>query len=396
MSVLEKSLSHLRRVFPIEKFLYTEMNVFALIILVLIFFNVNRRTDKYMVEQRLFLALIGTDALILILDSAMWLLDGKPGNFVRVFYLLITACYYALNPVICLLWTFYADYQIFRSEKHLRKLLLPMSVPIFVNLILSFLSIPKGYLFAIDADNIYSRGSIFYIMVAISFFYLMYTLILLIRRQSKVQQNAFFPMLLFAFPPVVGAIVQTRFYHVSLIWVCVTISIFIVFINIQNHQLYTDYLTGLFNRRELDNYLHQIQGYTEERLLAGLMIDLDSFKSINDLYGHDVGDEALRCAAKILKSTFRKNDFIARYGGDEFVVLMDVTEVSALNRAVLRLKENIKQFNAQKAVPYTLSLSVGYDLYTPMPGFTLQKFLKHLDGLMYQEKQKRNVLLEVM
>jgi diguanylate cyclase (GGDEF)-like protein len=227
-------------------------------------------------------------------------------------------------------------------------------------------------------------------MAAASYSYLLHTMIHILQNQKRIQKHNYIPMLAFAFPPFIGGLIQTFVYGVSLIWVCTTISILIIFINIQNYQLYTDHLTGLFNRRELDKFLQQMQANAEERLLAGLMIDLDSFKVINDLYGHDVGDEALKSTAKILKRTFRKNDFIARYGGDEFVIVMDIKERADLNRAVHRLKENLKQFNDQKTAPYTLSLSVGYDLYTFMPGFTIQKFLKHIDDLMYQDKQKHD------
>jgi len=365
------------------------------VVLILIFFNINHRTDKQLLEQKLFVALLAFNALILLLDTAMWLLDGKPGFLLRIIYLFITACYYCLNPVICMLWSFYADYQVFKSGAHLKRILIPMIFPMCINFILSFLSVFKGYMFYIDAHNIYHRGPYFLIMAAMSYFYLMYTLLFIILKQKRIEKHNFAPLLAFALPPFVGGMIQVLIYGVSLIWVCVTISILIIYINIQNHQLYTDYLTGLFNRRQLDNFLQQQSpAIAEERLLAGLMIDLDSFKMINDIYGHDVGDQALKNTAKILKKTFRKNDFISRYGGDEFVVVMDIEESSDLNRAVYRLKENVKQFNGQKIAPYTLSLSVGCDIYTPMPGFTFQHFIKHIDNLMYQEKQKLDTCLK--
>ena len=118
------------------------------------------------------------------------------------------------------------------------------------------------------------------------------------------------------------------------------------------------------------------------------MIDLNSCKLVNDRFGHDVGDEALQHLARILKQTFRKGDFIAGYGGYEFVVLMNMKSGSDATRAVRRLKENVNRFNEKKIAPYRLSLSIGFDTYTPMPGFTVHDFLRHIDGLMYEEKEK--------
>ena len=265
-----------------------------------------------------------------------------------------------------------------------------MLIPTCVNLILSFLSIFNNHLlFYIDDNNIYHRGNLFYLMAAISFFYLIYAMILIIWKQKVIRKNEFFPLLVFVIPPFIGGIIQAIYYGISLIWICVTLSILILFINIQNNQLYTDYLTGLFNRRQLDNYLQQKAQNIENGMLAGIMIDLNSFKAINDLYGHHIGDQALQHTAEILKKTFRKNDdFIARYGGDEFVILMATRDRSRLPDEIARLKEKVQQFNAQKIVPYTISFSIGYDYYPVESETTAADFLKHIDDLMYQDKQR--------
>ena len=383
--------------FDIQTLLYVEVNALALVVLFLIFLNVNRHSDNYLTEQKLFLALLCSNALILMLDTAMWILDGKTGFLLRGTYLLITACYYTLNPIICMIWSFYADYQIYRSEKHLKKFVIPMLIPVCVNAVLSFLSISRNYLFYIDENNIYHRGSLFLIMAAISYLYLMYTLIFIILRQNRIQKQNFIPILVFAFPPFIGGIIQCFFYGVSLVWICMTISVLIVFINLQNDQLYTDYLTGLFNRRQLDYYLQQqTQNNTDKCLLAGIMIDLNSFKIINDLYGHDAGDQALKHTARILKKTFRRNDFISRYGGDEFIVIMEIKDSSDLFKAVDRLRENVAQFNSQKITTYTLGLSIGCDCYDYKSDATFREFIKHIDNLMYQDKQNYDNCLKVI
>jgi diguanylate cyclase (GGDEF)-like protein len=373
----------------LQKFQYVELNVFALSVLLLIYLNIGHRRDHYLLEQKLFVALIGADALILVPDTFMWLLDGISGVFFRAVFQFASACYYSLNPVICFVWLCYVNYQIYRSTRQLKKLLMFSAIPLAVNILLSFLSIFTGTLFYIDGSNTYHRGLFFMVMVLISFAFLLYTLLLILLKQRRFEKNNFIPILAFYIPPLVGGIVQTIFFGVSVIWISVTISILVIFINIQNYQLDIDYLTGVFNRRQLDHYLQQqAQAYSEKKLLAGIMIDLDAFKIINDRFGHDAGDEALKYVAGILKKTFRKHDFIARYGGDEFIVLMDIKDASDLNRAVRRLKENVGQFNKQKVVPYNLSLSIGYDTFTPAPSFTLQNFMKHIDSLMYLEKIK--------
>jgi diguanylate cyclase (GGDEF)-like protein len=123
--------------------------------------------------------------------------------------------------------------------------------------------------------------------------------------------------------------------------------------------------------------------------LAGIMIDLNSFKAINDEYGHHIGDQALQQTAEILKKTFRKgDDFIARYGGDEFIVLLSAVDRYRLDHDVERLKEKVEQFNAQNLFPFSISLSIGYDYYPSEPEATASDFLTQIDRLMYRDKQK--------
>jgi GGDEF domain-containing protein len=146
----------------------------------------------------------------------------------------------------------------------------PMLVPACVNLILSFLSIANDrLLFYIDGNNVYHRGELFYVMALISFFYLIYPMTFIISKQKTILKREFLPLLVFSVPPLIGGVIQALYFGISLTWICVTLSILIIFINIQNSQLYTDYLTGLNNRRQLDNYLQQRIQNVESRLRTG-------------------------------------------------------------------------------------------------------------------------------
>lgn len=370
-----------------QTLLYVEMNLFALSILFLLFLNVTQRSEKYLPEQKLFLALLGSNALILVLDTGMWVLDGTAFPYAREMNLLVTALYYSANPLISMIWSLYADYAIYQDTVRLQKHMVPMLLPVAVIAVLSFTSIFTHQMFTISAENIYQRGPWFLVMAATCYTYLMATLIQIIRKQSRIQKQHFLPILIFAFPPFLGGILQILFYGVSLIWVCMTLSILVIFINLQNDQLYTDHLTGLYNRRQLDHYLSQrIQAYSEKSLLAGIMIDLNAFKAINDLHGHAVGDQALEDTARIMKQTFRKSDFIARYGGDEFVVIMEVRIPEDLPAAAIRFHHAVTAFNNSNARPYSIQFSLGCGFYDPLSTKTPHQFLNYLDKLMYVEK----------
>ena len=107
------------------------------------------------------------------------------------------------------------------------------------------------------------------------------------------------------------------------------------------HETITDHLMGIYNRRYLDRRLEEEAARAQRygSALSVLMIDIDQFKRINDTYGHQAGDVVLANLAALIRQTVRKSDLVARYGGEEVVVLAPDTAVS--NAA--RLGENIRQ-----------------------------------------------------
>ncbi len=370
--------------------IYLEMNIVCVIIMALIFFNIYHRREKKLLEQKLFLALLFSNTAILLVDAGMWTMDGRPGASFHFLNMFMSLAYYILNPLICMLWYFFVDYKVYKSEWGLRKRFLPLCLPFFANIVLTLASLESGILFYIDSNNVYHRGEYFFLFFIISYFYVTCAFVLVFTKRNLIRKEDFLSLLFFPLPPYIGGIIQCLHYGLSLIWAGTTISILVIFINIQNHQLYTDYLTGLFNRRQLDTYLlEQTQRNKSSGFLAGIMLDLDFFKMINDQYGHDVGDEALKETARILTHSFRKNDFIARYGGDEFVIIMDVVNEKEVEDALDLLEKNLSAFNTESAAPYTLKLTYGVDLFSFDSELSSSDFLKRLDQFMYENKLKK-------
>jgi diguanylate cyclase (GGDEF)-like protein len=114
---------------------------------------------------------------------------------------------------------------------------------------------------------------------------------------------------------------------------------------------------------------------------------MNNFKSINDTFGHDVGDDALETSVKLLKSCLRANDFIARFGGDEFYIVLDVSNRDDLEATVSRINHCIEKFNESNLKPYKLSFSMGYAVYDCHSHMNVEEFQKKIDMLMYENKR---------
>lgn len=159
----------------------------------------------------------------------------------------------------------------------------------------------------------------------------------------------------------------------------------------QVHRLsLTDELTGLLNRRGF----HLLAGQalkTARRVMAELSlvyIDLDGLKRVNDVHGHQAGDNMIVDTAQLLKATFRESDLIARLGGDEFTILALGGETP--ESMLARLQKAVTQFNKGSTSAYALSFSMGMVHCLPQEDKSLLELLADADALMYQQKRQRN------
>jgi diguanylate cyclase (GGDEF)-like protein len=150
----------------------------------------------------------------------------------------------------------------------------------------------------------------------------------------------------------------------------------------------TDYLTGLPNARslflQLDRELARCK--RDKKSLTVMVADMDGFKQINDRFGHLEGNRVLRLFARALKATSREYDYVARMGGDEFVVIAPGLTSEAAARKAEQMRSQAKQAGKDVCNEDILSLSVGKAVY-PEDGIEAEKLLSEADKRMYLQKQ---------
>lgn len=150
----------------------------------------------------------------------------------------------------------------------------------------------------------------------------------------------------------------------------------------------TDSLTGLYNRRGFmtlgENQLKLARRMQKQ--VVCLFVDLDEFKTINDMYGHEEGDKMLQEVARILKRTYRETDLIARVGGDEFTVLALQSGTEPPDELVARLQKNIARYNAKACRPYPLAMSLGANVSNWEALSSIPELMNVADKRMYEQK----------
>jgi len=147
-----------------------------------------------------------------------------------------------------------------------------------------------------------------------------------------------------------------------------------------------DPLTGLANRRHMDDALAALMRPDNARPFALLVIDVDDFKNVNDEHGHEAGDGVLRCVADRLRNCVRTGDIVARLGGDEFVVVLPaVTSRSVLRAIVDTVHARVSQPIDLDGELIDLAVSVGFAL-SPAEGTSVVALMRAADQRMYREK----------
>lgn len=156
--------------------------------------------------------------------------------------------------------------------------------------------------------------------------------------------------------------------------------------------VYRDPLTGLNNRMYLYFYLeNKLKGFNNSNISLAV-IDIDDFKQINDKYGHLEGDKALVRVANIIMNSIRQSDFVVRWGGEEFVVVLNDADKDKAYQISERIRGKIEMqpFNYNNE-EYKLTVSIG--IKTTDIKMTVNEMIYEADKLLYKAKEKKNIVL---
>ena len=367
-----------------------DSSVLSFIVLLCIYINAYSRSEKIFLQYRLFMLLLVSNMTMIVIDILGWSFNGLPGQTYYWLNQYSNLALYVLEPVPPMIWILYTNYQVHHNQEKIKTLTQNLFYLWLINAIFSLLSLYFGWFFFIDGENVYHRGPYFAVHAAFCYILVIYAFQFVLRNRTNLEKRYFYSLLLFFIPVSIGTSIQMIHYGVSYNWSGMMLSVLIVYFNIQNRSLGTDYLTQTYNRRQLDGYIKaKIHNSSKTLSFSAILIDLNNFKTINDRFGHDIGDEALKAAAQIISGSLRQDDFIARYGGDEFMIILDINHPNLLSQTALRLQKSAERFNRENGKPYEIEFSMGYAAYDNESKMTADEFFRHIDQRMYEAKKNK-------
>ncbi len=320
-----------------------------------------------------------TTIVCCIIDPIVFAFDGHPGKLawtvVYVGNFLLYLSNLIFGPAFLLLIE-----NICRG-KNSKTLIRMMAVADIVGLAVLFINLFKPILFYLDESNRYHRLSAYFLHTAIGTFFIAVAVVIYIYSRFNGGVFKVFPVISFVSPVFFGLYVQTYFYGVSSIWPSAAIGLTLMVMYIQNRNIQIDNLTGLFNR----HYLKDLK--LGQKSFALMMFDLNNFKNINDTYGHSEGDVALIEASGIINRTVGTRGIVVRYGGDEFIVLLNTGDEAVGQEYIDKIQHNLSDYNLVSGKPYQLSTSIGWGIFN-LESNSMDEIIKIVDERMYEAKNE--------
>ena len=369
-----------------------QLSIYSVFILLFIVVNLRREYHMLDIKVKIFKYMIYTVLLCIMMDILFISLDGTFYFYSRFVLVYGNAIQYVLTCLTVFLWYLYNEQYIFKDLSHFKKWLPFTSIPLMINMSLSLLSPWLGFFYTITPENIYVRGDLFYIATLTTYFYAIFTVLIIHVYRNKMRKSDYAPLMFFILPPAFAGIFQTMNFGILLIGPALTFSLLVAFVYIQSKNMELDFLTGLYSRKELEYYVDLLnKRKNSKKQYGGLMIDIDNFKSINDVYGHDAGDRVLREVSDAFQKCFRNTDFVARIGGDEFVAICEIQSYSDLEIIVKRARNQVDMINTFSRFPFLISVSIGFDCWD-LKKVAKDEFMIHIDKKMYFEKDAKKLV----
>jgi len=373
---------------------YLEMDVFCIVML---FFIYRHASSNLGSEQEIvsFKRTLLWTMILLVLDS-LWFI-GQNGliPYNRLANGVVNALYMASTGVLGYYWFSCSEE---RLNKDFHRASKWGCLPAVLLIVLALLSIRTGWLFYIDADNVYTRGPQYWLQPVISYIYLLFpcvhAFISGLRESNKEKQQDDFFLAAFGAMPLAGGLLSLFILGYPVFLSCTSMGLLIVFLHWEDAQISTDALTGLNNRRRLDQYLEQLAADSADWEKVILFLgDVDGFKQINDVYGHLEGDRALRIVSEALERVCSHNNaFLARYGGDEFCAVGYIDGDVTPEYLIMEIQKELAKAVKEGGLPYNLSMSVGYCRYSEETA-TATRLIAAADDMLYEHKERtRNTL----
>ncbi|WP_079477571.1 GGDEF domain-containing protein [Halobacillus salinus] len=363
-----------------------QLNVFALLILAVLFIIMRARAKVESFGKKLLRMIMAATAAAIVLEPLTWIFDKKlfPGAYFLEYA--TNFMLFLIGPILGGLLLSYVDYHHLKTPSRIYKKGFYQHMSVITLLILLINFFYPLYFQVETSTNRYSSGDfkdLHYFVLAGLYIYM---LVFVMKNRGKVPSYVSSIFILFFALPIVGMVVQLFESQLYFSWTANVLGILVAYTFLESHSTEQDALTKLYNRQSYEMRLQHLM--ETKRPFGVVVIDLNGFKQINDQYGHQKGDDLLIEFSRVLRKVFNQDALPARLGGDEFIVIIEEKWKSTETYV-----EEISRFLKRSNDPLVRDLSFCYGYQCFSEGMSKEELYTTADEKMYKSKRtSKNVL----
>jgi len=375
----------------VETIYRIQVNLMAMIVLLSLFVISRKKLDRHDSLNSAFFLTLATIFLGLLFETATCLTNGDTNPLLMFVSNFMNVGMFSVSPLLSLTFLIFIHRVVLGNRTINKNIMILLLIPIGLNFIMALLSPFFGFIFSIDAAGVYHRESWFILSAAITYVYMFIGIGVIIYNRKKLLRQDLRTFLMIGITPIIAGVFQVAFYGLLLIWSSAAVALCLAYLYLQDRMIHLDSMTGTWTRESFYNVYSRRILNSNGDCFAAIYFDIDNLKSINDIYGHIEGDKAIIAAIDIVKDNLKSGDILCRLGGDEFIIIIENCDLSFAEEKLHRIKAAYKDFAISKQKPYTIECSFGCAVYNQE--FTsLEVFLRHIDFLMYQDKNAKRVV----
>lgn len=360
-------------------------NIIAVVASIIFLKNILDRLDKTERKNKIFISIFILNTIELIVETLTCIINKQPYTWLIPITILLHIILFILAPLVTYRWYTFAKLWVTKDTSYS----ILIFSPIILNTSLVLLTPFFKFDFYISNYNVYQRGPLFFTPFVISYFYLLCGFITIYRNKKALNRMEFLPLILFGIFPTAASLIQFAVYGPLLMWSSISFSLIILYLYLQQQMLHIDYLTGAWTRKKLYSYLNSRINQKKSKNFSIVLIDMDDFKKINDTFGHNEGDKALITLVNTTKNIIGNKNSITRYGGDEFILLLNVYTKQEVETIIKKISDALTEYIKHSNLPYNLNFSYGYDFYDFNKYYDISEYIDHVDKLMYKYKNSK-------
>lgn len=353
-------------------------------ILLMLFYVSRTKMLGTRVEDKVFTTMLVGIMLACCMEALSYTIDGRTFVGARLVNYVANTYLYTANLLMTFFVLVCVDLSLYNDPSRIVRCYKPQIVIGIGMLSMNIVNFFVPITFNITDANVYGRLPFGYVYYFVILYYCLTAFILTKRYEKENGAKAFLNIGMFLIPIFFGAGLQFMFYGLSLAWLSAAVGLTGLFMMQQNELAYIDSLANVYNRQYLNHILSA--WVSRGNGFAGVMLDVDRFKFINDTFGHSEGDAALKVVADVLKRARLDNEWVFRFAGDEFVVLCMTENKDGLVPYMDHV-ENILALENSGDRSYQISLSYGMAY---CDHGDIDEFMRAMDKNMYEMKDSHH------